>query len=385
MEETSKMKKTLYLPHELIIHILLRLPVKSLACFKCVCKSWLSLISDPSFANLHFELTAVTHDRRIMFISTIFHESRSIDFETSLNHFSTSLSLDFLRPHFRSDFIIEMKSSCRGFIFLNCSSKIFLWNPSTGVHKQIPLPPVVSCIDPDDIFNLYGFGYDHSTDDYLVVSMSCDSSTDVADISSTFNIFSLRANTWKQIEFTALLNYRHFPYLDDSFYEQRLGFLCNGALHWLAVHEDLNKDVIFAFHLMERQLLEMYFPNDFDHDFNQDPTDCDLWVFGEFLSLWAIEDRTVVNIWVMIEYGVHSSWTKTLVLSTVDIPTRYFHPICYTRSGEIIGTDGHTGLVKYDDKGQLLEHRSYSNDREGSQVVVYIESLLSLPSDNEQA
>ncbi|XP_058759122.1 F-box/kelch-repeat protein At3g23880-like [Vicia villosa] len=384
------MKETLNLPHELIIQILLRLPVKSLVRFKCVCKLWLSLISDSCFANSHFELTAATGEPRIMFTSNFFHESRSIDLATLLDYYSTSLNLDFLHPLSKSDFRIEMKSSCRGFIFLNCSSsifssKIYLWNPSTGVHKHIPLPPVVSNKDPDDILYLYGFGYDHSTDDYLVVSMLCDISKAFSDISSHLNIFSLRANTWKQIECTALLNYSHFPYMDDFFYEERVGFLCNGALHWLACHDYLNEYVIFSFHLIEREVLEMSFPNDFDHDFNQESMDCDLWVFGEFLSLWAMEYRSLVNIWVMKEYGLHSSWTKTLVLSIVAIPTRYFYPICCTRNGEIIGTDGGTGLFKYDDKGQLLEHHSYSNDPDGCQVAVYIESLLSLPSDNEQA
>jgi hypothetical protein len=60
-----KMNPLQYLPHELIIQILLRLPVKSLLRFKCVCKLWLTLISDAHFANSHFQITA-THTRRIM-------------------------------------------------------------------------------------------------------------------------------------------------------------------------------------------------------------------------------------------------------------------------------------------------------------------------------
>lgn len=43
------------LPQELILQILLWLRVKSLVRFKCVCKSWFSLIShDSHFANSHF-------------------------------------------------------------------------------------------------------------------------------------------------------------------------------------------------------------------------------------------------------------------------------------------------------------------------------------------
>jgi len=62
------------LPFELIIQILLRLPVKSLIRFKCVCKSLFSLISnDTHFANSHFQLTSstATLTRRIMFIRPI--------------------------------------------------------------------------------------------------------------------------------------------------------------------------------------------------------------------------------------------------------------------------------------------------------------------------
>ncbi|KAK2368818.1 F-box/kelch-repeat protein [Trifolium repens] len=79
------MKKTmLHLPYELIIEILLRLPVKSLISFKCVCKSWFSIISDSYFANLHFELTSATHTQRVLFISsTSPHQFRSIDLELS--------------------------------------------------------------------------------------------------------------------------------------------------------------------------------------------------------------------------------------------------------------------------------------------------------------
>ncbi|CAJ2634915.1 unnamed protein product [Trifolium pratense] len=44
-------------------------------------------------------------------------------------------------------------------------------------------------------------------------------------------------------------------------------------------------------------------------------------------------------------------------------------------------------LLKYNDKGQLLEHESYCEDPLGAQVTMYTESLLSLPGpgDNVQA
>ncbi|CAI8610524.1 unnamed protein product [Vicia faba] len=155
----------------------------------------------------------------------------------------------------------------------------------------------------------------------------------------------------------------------------RIGSLFNGAIHWLAFRCDIPMNVIVAFDLTERKVLEMSLPDDFAYN---DPYYCDLWVFGEFLSLWSMGNDTV-EIWVMKEYKVHSSWTITLVLPIDGISTQYFSPICCTNSGDIIGTDGSSGLVKYDDKGKFLDHRSYGNDERGSQVVMYVESLLSLP------
>ncbi|AES87231.1 hypothetical protein MTR_4g023100 [Medicago truncatula] len=53
-----------------------------------------------------------------------------------------------------------------------------------------------------------------------------------------------------------------------------------------------------------------------------------------------------------------------------------------TKNGDIIGGNLGTRLVKYNDEGQLLRHRSFCNSP--FEVVMYTESLLSLPSDNPQ-
>ncbi|GAU41606.1 hypothetical protein TSUD_196760 [Trifolium subterraneum] len=359
------------LPHELIVQILLRLPVKSLTRFKCVCKSWFSLIFDPHFANSHFQITAAPHTSRILFISASPpHETLSIDFEaSSLGDDTASVSLNPNFMPFQSYSHIEIKGSCRGFLLLRCKSQqnhrsIYLWNPSTGFHKKIPW----SCNNL--YFKFYGFGYDRSKDDYLLVSLSYDS------VLSHLEIFSLRANAWKEIVGTT-----HLPFYSDvscSSYPL-VESLFNGAIHWMTIRHDIYVRVIVAFHLMERKLLEIPLPVDIDYD----STYCDSWVFKGFLSLWVVANITTVDIWVMKEYQVHSSWSKTLVLTT-----DFFHniiPICCTKRGDIIGTDGITGLVvKYNNKGEFLEHNTYGNNAHGH-LITYTESLLSLHSDSEQA
>ncbi|CAJ2634488.1 unnamed protein product [Trifolium pratense] len=360
-----------YLPHELIIQILLRLPVTSLLRFKCVCKLWLTLISDIHFANSHFQITAATHTHRILFISySATHETRSIDFEASLHDNSACVSpnLNFMysqQPYFS----LNIKGSCGGFIVLHCFvGLIYLWNPSTGLHKRISLSPINF---KGKIFrHLYGFGYDQSRDDYLLVSMSYHDTNNLDNISSHLELFSLRDNMWKKIEGN------HFLYMDRNKWDDPIaGTFFNRAIHWLAFRHDISMNLIVAFDLMEKKLLDIHLPNDFCCKSYH----CDLWVFGDSLSLWGMGDGAV-EIWVMKEYKVNSSWTKTLFLPIDGIPSRYFSPLCCTKSGDIVGTDGSMGLMKYDDKGQLLEHHIYCNDPCESLAIMYTESLLSVPT-----
>ncbi|KEH41836.1 F-box protein interaction domain protein [Medicago truncatula] len=310
-----------YLPDELITKILVRLPVKSLIRFKSVCKSWFSLISDNHFANSHFQVTAATHTLRILFL-TATPEFRYIAVDSLFTddyNEPVPLNPNFPLPEFEFD--LEIKASCRGFIYVHTCSEAYIWNPSTGFLRQIPFPPNVSNL----IF--YGFG--------------------------------------KSSPFV-------YPLVESVF---------NGAIHWLAFNYDTHEYLVVAFELVERKLVEIPLPDDFDHGY----TVCGLWVCRGFLSLWVMVDEDTVDIWVMKEYKVQSSWTKTLVLTTYDT-IHNVSLVCCTTSGDIVGTDSRTGLVRYDEEGEFLEHTYYCKDsRNGFRLAMYTESLLSLPSDNEEA
>ncbi|KAE9599031.1 putative F-box domain-containing protein [Lupinus albus] len=53
-----------FIPFEVITEILSRVPVKSLIQFKCVCKSWKTLISDSEFARKH--LSTIHHHHNLL-------------------------------------------------------------------------------------------------------------------------------------------------------------------------------------------------------------------------------------------------------------------------------------------------------------------------------
>ncbi|XP_058739958.1 F-box protein CPR1-like [Vicia villosa] len=362
-------EKRVHLPQELIVEILLRLPVKTVLRCMCACKSWLSFISNPDFATSHFQLAASpTH--RFVFLESYPCKILSIDFDASLNPDSSyaSLNFDFLRRGYA-----EIGGSCRGFLFLHNSTDFYLWNPSTGVHKQIPASPMTihgnSMLMCDFSMFMYGFGYNALRDDYLVFLgyyLHNDSS------SIDLEIFSLRDNKWKQIGGDSL-----FPYASCG-HRFKVGLFLNGALYWYVYNHQISKDVIIAFDLKEMAITEIPLPDEF-----YNPIEHNLVVFGGLIGVWFTETDTF-NLWVMQEYEGHLSWIKTLVFSILPAPC--FFPVCFTSCGNIVGTNEFSRLVKFNDKGQLLEHHSdHTCCSYRSEMIVYTESLLSLPGGTEQA
>ncbi|KAK7259206.1 hypothetical protein RIF29_24806 [Crotalaria pallida] len=261
----------------------------------------------------------------------------------------------------------------QGFILLLLSSNLCLWNPSTGANKPLALSPIACNEDALFFTFLYGFGYDPSTDDYIVVLASYDPE---ADLETFFELFSVKANAWNRIEGMNL------PYIDASD-DPRAGTLLNGVIHWLAFRYDVLANVIVAFDLTERSFSDVLL----SANLNQELTFCDLRVLGGGLLCLCQRrgGRSRTEIWVMEEYKVQSSWTKSIVVSFDDIPSLYFSPRCSTKSGDIVGIDDSTVLVKCNAEGQILEQHSYSDDPHGCEVVMYTESLLSLPIEIGQA
>ncbi|TKY54062.1 F-box/kelch-repeat protein [Spatholobus suberectus] len=100
-------------------------------------------------------------------------EFRSIDFNASLYVDSASVTLKnkFYDPKPRDN--VQIQGSCRGFLLLELNGVLHVWNPSTAAHKFVISSPIVSPRKGRMFYVfLRGFGYDPSTDDYLVVQVS---------------------------------------------------------------------------------------------------------------------------------------------------------------------------------------------------------------------
>lgn len=382
-DSLSPAMKTPHLPEEIITEILLYLPVKSLLRFKSVSKSWLSLISDPSFANLHFQLSSQqnTHNRVLLTIGSL----QSIDINLPLHDDSAVQDLD-PRPFFKPHGATMITCSCRGFVLLapKDEDKIFLLNPTTPKQscKEISLQHLR--------FNMiaaYGFCYDESTDDYLVVLVSCITAVHQFPhgyFPIVFDVFSVRTNSW--------LRLTHIPLLViEAPAVPIVGSVSNGAIHWLIWPRRGAQIVgagIVTFDIRTRTLRRCI---DIPNSINSKRDHCDLRVLDGRLSLTQVKSNKI-KIWVMKEYGVVSSWTKFISVyreSIWDDLKYIIKPLCFTKDGELIAASSHGGLSRWAKNGRLLEHRRYFNPEESYSCsyhscscwvssTAYCESLFSM-------
>ncbi|VVA33924.1 PREDICTED: F-box/kelch-repeat [Prunus dulcis] len=284
------------LPWELIVEILSWLPVKSLGRFRCVSKPWNALIADPNFIKMHFNKTSENDD--------VFYQRRRLIFNEPGCCSLYSVNLDQLilnqnNDHGADDLIApeahlvcgDLPSYrvvdlfyCDGLLLCKLAEMpmtIYLVNPTTGESEELPEAP-------DNIQHL-GFGFDHSTDDYKVVSA-------VFYDMLVFCVYSLKTGSWEELECS-------LPYSGAYTFH---AVLLNGTLHWIMETPD-QTSMIVAFLLEEEQAGEIPLPV----EYSSDAGDCVLGVFRDCLCLTHCSDeRTYNEFWVMNEYGEGQSWTK---------------------------------------------------------------------------
>ncbi|XP_057436190.1 F-box/kelch-repeat protein At3g23880-like [Lotus japonicus] len=415
MKEIEKLKENpriTALPHELIVEILLRLPVRSLLRFKCVCKKWLSTISDPQFCKSHYDLAAAPTHRLLNLPEGIADVVESFDVDASLNDDSAVVNLKF--PPYTAPFF-QTIGSCRGFVLLtkmmHPTGDLILWNPSTAAHREIPATYADwnSWYDPSTRFRqgippyfahfmfqfLYGFGYDQLKDEYLLVLIRLENRPEPQVIHCSSNSFMVSVryggpvvkSSRPRIEVLSLnTNVPSFYYDDveylDLGYESNCGIFLDKSLHWLVKSKATQLHVVLAFDLVDRSLLEIPLSPDLAAELAIYKNGY-LRVLGGCLSVGYSsggDGPEVAEIWVMKDYKVQSSWTKSFVLTFLDLVDGvHFFPMFFTRGGGIFGADENGTHWKFSDDGKKLEN--YSSGQEGALRVcdMYRESILTLP------
>lgn len=143
-------KRIVSLPDDVILHILSKLPVKSILTFRCESKHWCNnLFKDPILVKTHLNRSITNHNFTLLIHSTK-RESGNAMFKINLAGSSSPLSpktefdVKIIQDPFKSKKRACFYSSCSGLVLMNnlwsAEDGIMLWNPSTAEIKQIPKP-----------------------------------------------------------------------------------------------------------------------------------------------------------------------------------------------------------------------------------------------------
>ncbi|XVF37942.1 hypothetical protein REPUB_Repub20aG0054700 [Reevesia pubescens] len=364
------------LPRDIIVDILSRLPVKYLIQLKCVCKPWLSLISDPQFAKLHLAQSKKNNSFNCLRVLLITEPLESATCEASGDDLDDESKLIFelqypaaMKKTPDSDELVDgwldLGGSCDGLI---CSvfdhERIFLWNPTIGEALELAkLHP----FHRKGTFCSYGLGYNFSTDDYKVVRVARPSIPNASN-ETEVEVLELKSNIWRRIQG-----------LQSSTELEGDGIYLNGAVHWLATRETGLKEiyVIIAFHMEEEKFYETVRIPEHLEETTTDNTMV-LGISGDCLCLFhGCGYETVLEAWVLKEYGVKWSWSKLFSVCTLHGHKYWENALCYTKTGKVVIDYDGRELVWYDPKQKTSKVFTPRNQWEWFHPAVYMESLVS--------
>lgn len=235
----------------------------------------------------------------------LYEERRSCIF----NGHPKGTPLSYPRSNPDSDFIV---GSCDGILCFAAVAggedrPFLVWNPSIRKFKE--LEPLETKHPHQNPVPIYGFGYDHSCDDYKVIAGFCYKLP--GDVfKCQINVNDLRTNVWRR------KNVQDFPGLPMP--NDEIGRLVSGTVNFWLV-KFTSSFVIVSFDLGEESCQEISQPNyGVDSSVFVDHPDMfclKLEVLRDCLSIIVhvrdFEDNEDYEyFWVMKEYGNRESWTK---------------------------------------------------------------------------
>ncbi|CAL5191602.1 unnamed protein product [Lathyrus oleraceus] len=389
------------LPNELLAEIFSLLGVKSLMRFKCVNKSFNSLISDPYFVHMH--LNKSQRNPNLTLISqqnyeTPFTDCSVITFPISHLLDNSSTIVEFypyyqLNENNSSWWIV---GSCNGLLTLidtnipplNRDSRICFKNPATRAKTEYFLPS-------SNISFQFAFGYDTLNEIYKVVAFHVEldvkrrktSMVKFCDARTMVKVFSMGDDSWRNIEsFPALPLYR---FNNNSINN---GVYLSGTMNWLALRDyfcfnyllcsnegsiDLEQFLIVSLDLSTETYTKLLLPQGFDKVPRFPPA---LVVLRDCLCLCHDLEETHFVIWQMKNFGFQESWIQLFKISY----TNFFKwldllPMYLSENGDtlILANDRYDEAFIYNCKDNRVEKIEISDNILWSQSKYFTESLVS--------
>ncbi|KAI8534302.1 hypothetical protein RHMOL_Rhmol10G0079700 [Rhododendron molle] len=346
-----------YVPRETLINILTRLPAKTLLRFRCICKSWLSLLSSPDFTSAHLRTAAakppvlLLRGYSLTGLTPRYKELYSL---RSDDADFTSL-LDLHCPFkTRAVNFFRVVGSCNGLIclsddLLGYTYTVILWNPAIRRNLTLPMPNICFEDYGPYMFSL-GFGFDPKTNDHKVVRIVyLEGSGRVKGwvVPPKVEVYALSTGVWKTIK-GSKIGY----HMVEVFWSRAFA---NCGVHWTAYSGGKSTgycNVVLVFDMGSEVFREVKLPEKL--------------VGASPLDL-------AVTVWVMKEYGVEESWSRLFTGSlNGDVST----VLGFRKSGEVV-VEKWDGTLVSCQPGKIKKMR-IRGGKESFYLGTYAESLILL-------
>ncbi|MCD7455527.1 hypothetical protein HAX54_028553 [Datura stramonium] len=392
-----------FLPGDIVIEILLRLPVKSLSRFKSLSKPFCCFINNPNFISKHVAETGRGKALDNLLIMGRHHKTLEVALRLINSIITKPRSVALAPLHFDVPFGLTSEKtrivgSANGLVCLNLINHngvaIVIWNPAIKTFKPVPKSPNVSTLGKLTVTDL-GFGYHPGNEDYMVVRL-----LNVATFRRKYEVevYTLSTNSWRKIacDERVLLVIRPFwkPMAPGM-------IVVRGVAYWVGV-EVRNEEmcsVVVSFE-MNSEELNFILPPIEQHGIVVDLKEAitlRLFNLNESLALIYSTNLEKVDIWMnngfdiwVLNGGEIRTWTRRFKVEPIQgflleagfwenskaIVAQERKEMCYDENGEYVYTKGETNLFLYDViKGdfEVIENHEL---RAPFQAYSYLESLV---------
>ncbi|CAN4082035.1 unnamed protein product [Withania somnifera] len=345
-----------YFPKEIISNILSRLPVKTLLRFRCVCKQWKKLISNPNFIATHFRHSSTLQRSGSSLLIGSRHPKSNNHVLSLYNPPESVVELDNPFPCFFPNMYIL--GPCNGIVCLfnpPWGELITLWNPAMRQSKMVQLSENMP-VKGIHFLASVGMAFDSKENDLLVLRIFCVGLTYA--VPNHVEMYSTKSGVWKKLK-----NEMVFHVLE---------FTCNaivkGVPYWLVCMPDkFGVRAVFMRFDVGKLVFEKLpsIGRRKDHQF--------LTGLEDSLCMldWDHEDNCHVDIWVMDDVD---GWSMKY---NVGLLFRFDQMLGCLRNGYIV-TNNAKGVVFLCDPITSSVKEIFSLDSKGGSYVIvdYSESLF---------
>ncbi|XP_038901410.1 F-box protein At3g07870 [Benincasa hispida] len=369
------------LPHDLLLHILSRLPISSLIQFHSVCRSWRLLAQhtqDFCHKNDNFRCLIFHCDYPIR------NQLYFVDFPPFTQH-KYSVKRIFT-PFAATMPEYDVVGSCNGFLCLSDSlynEKLFVYNPFTRDYLELPKTKEIS--NPDVVC---GVGFHPETKQLKIVKIVY--SRGFRRIQRRFHhsevqVFTLGSSDWRSI-----------GRINHHLAQGQSPAVVNGRLHWVSQPRRYHLGrTIVSFDLASEEFIDIPKP-----DFGSlSRCNYHLVILNDCLSAAVYCSHGKMEIWVMKQYGVKESWVKSFNIgsympkalkqeatemsfkvSKIALRGRIVRVVCILNSGEILLEYRNRALVLFNPNTGKFKDVSFEGIPNWFQTVVHFGSLNRIDS-----